>query len=76
MLLVASYVCLTHAYLMSWKSKPTFCHCYISFRPVAVLPIPNGGFPVVAEKLLPNRDYINSVVAEFLVYENWDGSMH
>lgn len=66
MLLVSSYVCLTHAYLMSWKSKPTFCHCYISFRPVAVLPIPNGALRY-PKKLLPSRDYINSLVAaEFL----------
>lgn len=49
---VISYVCLTHVYLMSWKFKPTFRHCHISFPPVAVLPIPNGTREIVAKSRL------------------------
>lgn len=40
---------------MSWKSMPTFRHCYISFRPVAVLPFPNA--PDTREVVAKSRLY-------------------
>lgn len=60
-----SYAHLTHAYLMSWKSKPTLRHCYISFQ------LQSFRFQMVLHEKVVAKSRLYQFVGSYRVFGVW-----